>query len=113
MSSPAERVAMVDRKMRLSQTVSPFGVGAIYDLLGESFVACDTGFWGTRGRTIRLERLERDLKVSSFRSAPSQVELWGRSGPGVPYVRFPRWLFCQRCRTMYLWRRGDEVQGEP
>lgn len=103
---------MTDRTVRLSQTVAPFGVGAIYDLLGESFVACDTSMWASHGTPLRLPRLERELGVRSFRAAPSQAELWGHRSAGVPYVRFPRWLFCQRCRTMYRWRWNDEVEGE-
>ena len=103
----------LDRKLRLSQTVSPFGVGAIFDLLGESFVACDIAMWGAHGDTIRLSRLEHELGVDRLRSAPSQVELFGRKGAGVPYSRFPRWLFCQKCRTMYWWRRSDEREDAP
>ncbi len=102
----------VDRKLRLSQTITPFGVGAIYDLLGESFVACDTRLWGPHGMTLRLDRLARQLDVSRFRAAPSQAGLFGRSGAGVPYARFPRWLFCPQCRTMTYWRRRDEQENE-
>jgi hypothetical protein len=102
-----------ERNLRLSQTLAPFGVGAIYDILGESLVACETGWWGNAGDRLRLPRLERQLKVDGFRSAPSHASLFGGTSPGVPYYRFPQWLFCPRCRRMTLWRERMEVVGEP
>ena len=99
--------------VRLSQTLAPFGVGAIYDILGESLVACETGWWGNAGSRVRLPRLERQLRVEGFRSAPSHSSLFGGGSPSVPYYRFPQWLFCPRCRRMRLWRERMEVAGEP
>ncbi len=102
-----------ERNVRLSQTLAPFGVGGIYDILGESLVACETGWWGNTGQRLRLQRLERQLGVDSFRSAPSHASLFGTSSPGVPYYRFPQWLFCSRCQRMTQWRERMEVAGEP
>jgi hypothetical protein len=101
------------RSVRLSQTLVPFGVGAIYDLMGESLIACDIGYWKGRGEPVRLERLEKELGVDGFRSAPSHTSLFAGSSKGIPYVRFPQWLFCQRCRTMVRWRWAMEVEGQP
>lgn len=101
----------VERKMRLSQTVSPFGVGAIFDLLGESFVAADIGTWGPRGQIIRLERFERELGISKFRAAPSSASRFTNL-KGIPFARFPRTLFCPTCRSIRFWRRNDEQEGE-
>ena len=88
----------VDRKVRRSQTVAPFGVGAIYDFGAESFVAMDISHWKVeREPDLRLPRLERVLSVQKFKGAPIAS---GASFPGartfgnsVPYVRFPAWLF--------------------
>lgn len=93
---------MAEQKtVRLSQTVSPFGVGAIYDVLSESFVACDIARWGQRGKPIELNRLARTLGVNAFRSAPVRPEApWLRGGDGLPFLRFPEWMFCSRCRRM-------------
>ena len=89
------------RSVRLSQTISPFGVGAIYDVLGESFVACDTTLWRARGERIVLNRLARALSVEHFRLAPVKPDFGsGGSASGIPYMRFPEWLFCSRCRNM-------------
>jgi hypothetical protein len=87
--------------VRLSQTVTPFGVGAIYDILGQSFVACDTYRWFQNGRPLRLDRLARALGVGGFREPPTVPDLIGaRRVPGLPYHRFPQWVFCPSCRRM-------------
>jgi hypothetical protein len=96
---------MIERTVRQSQTLSPFGVGAIYDVLGESLVAADTTYWKNRGEVLRAPRLERELKIARFKSAPETQ--------GVPYVRFPKWLFCATCRRMVLWRWKMEEPDEP
>lgn len=100
------------RVVRLSQTISPFGVGAIYDFLGESLVACDTSYWSHHGQPLRCPRLEEDLGVAQFRSAPASVSSMWSARKLLPYVRFPKWLFCPRCRTMYKWRPSLEQTGE-
>ena len=51
----------MQRKIRQSQTIVPFGVGAIFDFKGESLVGCDTFRWGARGETIQSERLAAAL----------------------------------------------------
>jgi hypothetical protein len=103
-----------NRQVRLSQTVVPFGVGNIYDFLGESLVACDTFWWQHHGEELHAPRLAKALRVRGFRSAPVQPDFfsWTR-GPGVPYFRFPTWLFCQSCRKMTQWRKWMEEDGEP
>ena len=102
-------MAAVRRTLRLTQSVVPFGVGAIYDVFGESFAGCDISMWGGRGRTINSAALKQQLGIAGLKAAPSLDEL----RYGIPYVRFPRWLFCQRCRTLFEWSRSDELPDEP
>src|SRR3954451_16418461 len=97
--------AMIERTVRQSQTLSPFGVGAVYDVLGESLVAADTNYWKNRGDVLRAPRLERELRVARFKAAPESA--------GVPYVRFPKWLFCASCRRMTRWRWNMEEPDKP
>ncbi|WP_211293509.1 DrmB family protein [Streptomyces cacaoi] len=96
----------VRRKVRRAQTIVPFGVGGIIDLRGESFVAADIQSWSRRSEEVKSPRLARKLGVQSFRSAPvipaGKAAFASRNGP--VYVRFPKWLFCPRCRRMALWR---------
>lgn len=108
----------IDRSIRRSQTVSPFGVGGVYDIGAESFVAMDTTKWQMRGDPdIRLPRLENLLRVNGFRSAPiaGEASFPGamRGGQPIPYYRFPTWLFCPRCRAMVKWKSGMEEKGKP
>lgn len=103
----------MQRKIRQSQTIVPFGVGAIFDFKGESLVGCDTYRWGARGETIQSERLAAALGVAQFRAAPAiDSNAWAPPTAGVPYARFPSWLFCQHCRRMTRWRRSLEQEGK-
>lgn len=103
----------MQRKIRQSQTIVPFGVGAIFDFKGESLVGCDIFRWGARGETIQSERLAAVLGVAQFRAAPViDSNAWAPSSAGVPYARFPTWLFCQQCRRMTRWKRSLEQAGK-
>src|SRR6476661_8215321 len=93
---PGGKVSKRIRTVRLSQTLVPFGVGAIYDVLGESLIGCDILHWRNQGEVIRIRRLEEALGVKGFRSAPSHVSLFQRDGIGMPYYTFPRWIFCHK-----------------
>ncbi|MFF9900333.1 DrmB family protein [Streptomyces longispororuber] len=101
-------------RIRRTQTVSPFGVGGIVDLRGESFVAADVRSWGRWGVEVESPRLARKLGVSGFRAAPvipgGKAQYVSRVGPG--YVRFPLWLFCPKCRTMNRWFSEREERGK-
>ncbi|MFE7396940.1 DrmB family protein [Streptomyces sp. NPDC057557] len=104
----------IRRKLRRTQTISPFGVGGIIDLQGESFVAADIRSWGNQGDPVESPRLARKLGVRGFRAAaviPSgKAQYVSRRGPG--YVRFPRWLFCPKCRVMTHWRPETEQRDK-
>lgn len=103
----------MQRKIRQSQTIVPFGVGAIFDFKGESLVGCDIFRWGARGSAVQSERLAASLGVSGFRAAPAvDSNAWATPSAGVPYVRFPSWLFCQHCRRMTRWMRSMEQDGK-
>jgi len=97
-----------NREIRQSQTIVPFGVGAIYDIFGESFAACDTYMWGSRGDTVRADALRKSLGVTELRSAePAEP-----NRKGIPYIRFPKWLFCQKCRKLLEWKAKWEAKGQ-
>ena len=100
--------------MRRSQTLSPFGVGAILDVMGESLVAEDISRWRDGTTTaIEARRLAALLRVDDLRMAPATSEKYpGANSPGVPYFRFPQWLFCGTCRRMYRWSTNEEEFGK-
>lgn len=93
--------------IRKTQTLTPFGVGAILDMNGESYVACDISWWDNRVNRreeyIYEDRLARLLGVKFFRTAPVAPDRpWEVKDDtrGVPFKRFPNWLFCPKCRRM-------------
>ncbi len=84
--------------LRLSETVSPFGVGAIVDVRGESLIAPDTSWWDTKiAPEISCDRLLRRLGSGVLRQAPPHAGIAGEDTPALTYWRFPTWRFCERC----------------
>ncbi|MEU6885387.1 DUF1998 domain-containing protein [Streptomyces viridosporus] len=103
-------------RVRQSQTVVPFGVGAVFDIQGESFVATGIGDWPARAKQrIDSPRLADRLGVTGFYAAPATANdrFDVADAPGAPYIRFPSWLFCGACRRMKRWRIADEKPGRP
>ncbi|MFH9367739.1 DrmB family protein [Streptomyces anulatus] len=102
-------------RVRQAQTVTPFGVGAVLDVQGESFVAAGIGSWPGTKTAVASERLATRLGVTGFFAAPHTLNdrYDDADRPGVPYVRFPGWLFCGACRAMVRFLRADEKPGEP
>lgn len=90
--------------IRRSQTLAPFGVGSIMDIDGESLVAADIRYWKSAGEEIHEPRLEKYLTVKKFLMAQPAPEFQyeiKEATRGVPFARFPTWLFCSSCRRMY------------
>jgi hypothetical protein len=100
---------MNDRTVRRTQTISPFGAGAVIDILGESFVAEDITRWRGRHELLQAPRIATWFGVEELRTPPSADE----RGSSLPYMRFPRWLFCGRCRRMTRWHWKMEKPGKP
>ncbi|MER5767115.1 DUF1998 domain-containing protein [Streptomyces sp. NPDC001985] len=107
----------MSRKLRVrqAQTVLPFGVGAVLDLQGESFVATGIGDWPAKRTPVDSPRLAARLRASGFYAAPATLNdrFDTPDAPGAPYIRFPTWLFCGACRRMKRWRIADETPGTP
>ncbi|KQV14966.1 MULTISPECIES: DUF1998 domain-containing protein [unclassified Kitasatospora] len=102
-------------RVRQSQTVLPFGVGAVLDVQGESFVAAGIGDWPRQRQNVESPRLAARLGVTGFYAAPPTLnDRYDRpDAPGAPYIRFPTWLFCGSCRRMVRWRIANEKAGTP
>jgi len=66
----------VSRKLRVrqAQTVLPFGVGAVFDIQGESFVATGIGDWPRKRPEVHSARLADQLGVSGFYAAPPAAD---------------------------------------
>ncbi|TDB98832.1 DUF1998 domain-containing protein [Actinomadura sp. 7K534] len=87
--------------LRLSETITPFGVGAIVDIRGESLIAPDTSWWDKK-RTLEIscERLLARLGAGVLRQAPSHAGTAGKDTAALLYWRFPAWRFCERCSKL-------------
>ncbi|MGW3389849.1 DrmB family protein [Streptomyces cinereoruber] len=102
-------------RVRQAQTVLPFGVGAVFDIQGESFVATGIGDWPRQRQEVVSPRLASRLGASGFYAAPPAPDdrFDRQDAAGAPYIRFPSWLFCGSCRRMVRWRVADEKPGVP
>lgn len=106
------------KSIRSTQYVTAFGPGAIFDFGGESLIAMDQDAWNhQRAAAITLLRLQEQASaicgrtISRFLVPPIAVEQDDGAhvaDAGVPYYRFPRWLFCPDCRHMVRWESRDE-----
>lgn len=101
------------RSLRLSETVSPFGVGAIADIAGESLIAMDTSWWPTISPRLESPRLEQALGGSKLKGAPAVPAFPSNKTIGLQFARFPSWLFCQNCRQMKRLSYKDETGKAP
>jgi hypothetical protein len=98
---------MGERQIRRTQAAGVAGVGAIVDVLGESFVAEDTSRWVGKWEFLKAPRIAALFAVENLRTPPA-----ADSGAGLPFYRFPTWLFCGQCRVMTKWRVQEEKKGE-
>lgn len=94
--------------IRRSQVITTFGPGALVNLELGTFIGMGIDSWVNTGPqdTIYEERLQKHLRVKYFRQPPSSETF----PKGIPYRRFPRWLFCPKCRvlkTYEMWVEND------
>ncbi|WKK12696.1 DUF1998 domain-containing protein [Rhodococcus ruber] len=88
----------IKHDLRLSETISPFGVGAIVDIRNESLLAPDTSWWDRKfAPEISCERLMARLGAGVLRQPPTHAGHAAKDTPALPYWRFPAWRFCERC----------------
>ena len=91
---------MAKKSIRRSQAVMPFGIGALIDFPSQSLMAAGLDVWPDQPDCkIWDDRLAKRLGLEYFRAPPPPPDE-GRVGAYLPFVRFPLWHFCPRCRTM-------------
>lgn len=99
----------IQHDLRLSETVAPFGVGAIVDIRGESLIAPDTSWWEkAKAPEIHCDRLVQRLGPTVLREAPSHSGRAAKGTTGLLYWRFPAWRFCERCSRLSKFSRRDK-----
>ena len=98
---------MAAKTTRRSQSVVPFGVGSIVEFENEALMPAGLDVWPvSEAESIYDDRLAERLRVTHFLVPPPRPEIGGPAGvmAPLPYVRFPRWHFCPRCRAL---KRAD------
>lgn len=92
--------------MRRGQVITTFGPGALINLELGTFIAMGIDSWLNTGLpdTIYEERLQNRLRVRYFMQPPSSETF----PKGLPYRRFPRWLFCPKCRVLKTYEKWVE-----
>lgn len=94
---------MARRITRRAQSVVPFGVGSIVEFENEALMPTGLDAWpDLRAERIYDDRLASRLHVKYFCLPPPKPERGGPAGTmaPLPYVRFPQWHFCPRCRAL-------------
>lgn len=98
MSTLKENYTLYGRKIRASNVVFPFGVGAMMDMPEGVFMTTSCDSWTTKSLTIiHDERLEKVLKVKYFKT-PVVKSTEENRNIFMPLVQFPEWMFCPKCR---------------
>lgn len=94
--------------VRRSQAVLQYGVGAMIDFPSQVLMTALPEEW-KNPEIIHDERLEKLLGVHRF-ITPSDSD-----NGGVPFVRFPRWYFCPKCRRFQpieVWQKEYAQKGK-
>lgn len=99
----------IKHDIRLSETISPFGVGAIVDVRGESLIAPDTSWWDRQyAPRISCDRLLARLGAGELRQAPAHAGRAGKDTTSLLYWRFPAWRFCEQCSRLSMLTGKDK-----
>lgn len=98
-----------ERRIRKSQLISTYGIGAIMEFPSETLMHAGLEAWETRSdQSLVDDRLAKRLGVKRFYE-PIQAKEKNLDGGTIPFVRFPLWQVCPRCRTMHKVRWNDRT----
>lgn len=93
----------IRHELRLPETISPFGVGAITDIQGESLIAPDTSWWDLEhSPEVHCARLMDRLGSGVLREPPTNPGWAATDSATLRYWRFPAWRFCERCERLRI-----------
>lgn len=91
----------IKHDLRLSEVISPFGVGAIVDVRGESLIAADTSWWDKKhAPVLSCDRLLARVGTGELRQPPTHAGRVAKDTAALDYWRFPAWRFCERCTRL-------------
>lgn len=100
-----------DRKIRRSQLIYPFGIGAIVPFdVDLSLIVGGIDSWKTPDENeIKDQRLCRFLHVDKLFWPPHYDENSGGAKSSVPAYRFPNLYYCSKCGYVDLLDRSDDL----
>lgn len=99
-----------ERKIRKSQLISTFGVGSLMEFPSETLIHAGTDAWTTAPELELVDdRLARRLGVKNFYEPIQAKENHIEGGGTIPFIRFPLWQVCPRCRTMHKVHWNDRT----
>ena len=114
---------MSNRRIRRSQLITQFGVGAIIEIGNESFIAKDLSFepWSGifKSETFHLARMPRLENLLGIKfivkppDAPTNRYSNMENAFKLPYMRFPEWLICRECDGLNQYSNEDSLIDEP
>lgn len=93
------------REIRKSAIAGVAGVGAVVDVGQESFVIPGIEKW-QHGQLQAIELKRLSSRLRKVLKAPKDNE------PSLLVNRFPRAMFCERCRKMITWKTALEKPGK-
>ena len=97
-----DKLNKVEHSIRSSQAIYQYGVGGMVDFRDQTLMTAAPEFWDEKElMTINDERLAKALKVDDFKMPG------GNANASIPFVRFPKYYFCPRCRrlkTITAWK---------
>ena len=93
-------------QIRRAQLIQTFGVGAIVDANGETFVVKDTTSWDANEK-IECSRLSRLINGKHLKTFSGK-----KSDEAVPVERFPRWYYCPACNRMRKITKEEDRHNE-
>lgn len=115
---------MAINSKRRSQLVIPFGVGSIVDFKDETWMAAGLNFWPSEMNPLHKGEIENATQITDkrlqdrltllLRRTDNPINFFlqptiksnSRGAPiaekyDMPFVRFPRWHFCEKCKRMH------------
>ena len=111
------------KELRRSQIINTGAPGSLVEISGESFLVTTIEKWkGPEMVPCELPRLVNYLRRSGYpdlrtfkqpKLESSRFGFGATNRPVVSLYRFPRWLFCQKCRRMHQWTLDDERNMKP
>lgn len=104
-----------EHNIRRSQLLTPFGIGALFDINNQTVMIADSEFWNKeKCEVIHDRRLESAMGANGFIEPPISDDTESADYLDVAGVRFPQWYLLPSSREIkpiFQWRQKVEKLG--